>query len=923
MKTRAVLVLALTSLVLADVGTVWAQNFGSQGGSADCSSPLGANLPQCQTQTPMTGMNLNLSGSTPSAGLQPTGNLPNYTDMGQAGGQYYPMGGQYYPMTGLNPATYAPGPLTEFQKFVASTTGQILPIYGASLFQNVPTTFAPLNMTPVPPNYTIAPGDELRVRIWGQVNLQANVVVDRSGDIYLPQVGEVEVAGLPYSQLHEHLRAAVGRVYKNFNLTAELGQIGSIQVYVTGAARRPGVYTISSLSTLIDALFASGGPSPMGSLRQIQVRRGGKKIADFDLYNLLIHGDRKGDVHLQSGDVIFIPPVGAQVAITGSVKDPAIYELLPGETLAGALADAGGVSAVAAEKQVSIERINHHRDRYAMQVSYDKAGLETRLHDGDLVRIVPILPKYQETVILRGNTANPGRFAWHPGMRLSDLIPDKASLITRNYWWRRAQLGMQTPEFVPLQNFPGLRQPNEAVELPRGQLLNPSAIRPGWVTPEAQAAGVQPGPAQLAQMGQMEQLRRMGEAGQNPSNAQTGGTGPYGSNSNGSNSYGNYGSGYSNMSSPIEGGSQGFEVMPSQGGGNAGGNQNGGNAMGNRRFASMSRLSQRLMETVNNPVAPEIDWSYAVIQRQNPKTLKDELIPFDLGKLVLQHDPSQNLLLEPGDVVTIFSQANIQVPLGQQTKIVDLEGEFARAGVYTVKPGETLQELVKQAGGLSPDAYLYGSQFTRRSTRELQQRRMDDYLASLQLRMTQGDMALESSAVSSGHSLTANGGGTSIDQQMLAQLKQMRATGRIVLDLRPGSRGVAALPDITLENGDRFVVPPIPATVNVVGAVYDQNSFLYDKGARVGEYLRLAGGPEEGADRKAAFVIRANGSVVSRAASNSIWGNDFDSLRVYPGDTIVVPQKILKPSALAGLMNWSGLFSQFALGAASLSIIHY
>ena len=137
----------------------------------------------------------------------------------------------------------------------------------------MPSTFAPLDMVPVPPDYVIGPGDELRIRVWGQVNFSANVRVDRSGEIYLPQIGQVHVAGMPFSALDGHLRSAVSRVYRNFDLTVDVGQIRAIQVYLAGAARRPGVYTVSSLSTLVDALFASGGPSATGSFRHILLRR--------------------------------------------------------------------------------------------------------------------------------------------------------------------------------------------------------------------------------------------------------------------------------------------------------------------------------------------------------------------------------------------------------------------------------------------------------------------------------------------------------------------------------------------------------------------------------------------------------------------------------------------------------------------------
>ena len=825
-------------------------------GSIDCSDPLLANSSQCtgagQNQNPFSPAGPNgTSGSRfpsfPAGQPSPQQGLNfNYTDIENPARQNAARASSA--LTNLPPE-----PLTEFQKFVASTTGQVLPIYGANLFRQVPSTFAPLDLVPVPPDYVIGPGDELRIRVWGQVNFRADVRVDRSGEVYLPQVGEVQVAGLQYSALDAHLRSEIGRVYRNFDLTVDVGQIRAIQVYVTGDARRPGVYTVSSLSSLVDALFASGGPAASGSFRHIELRRGATVVTDFDLYALLVHGDKTKDAILQNGDVIFIPPAGAQVAITGSVKNPAIYEMRTGETLADALADAGGASVVAAEARISIERIDEHRDRAAMEIAWDKAGLATPVDDGDLIRVLSIVPAYQKTVILRGNTANPGRFAWHPGMRISDLIPDKASLITRNYWWKRAQLGLPAPEFQPLDAFPDLRQPQTPTELPRQQLIEPPN--------GAAAAGQNPTMPEKGESSSMTNPSRNLPAGQR--------------------------AGASSLAAE-----QGYTVGPT--------------------------VAER---TEVGRVAPEIDWDYAVVERLDPVTLKAELIPFDLGKLVLQHDASQDLELQAGDVVSIFSQGDIRVPIAQQTKFVRLDGEFVHAGVYTVEPGETLRDLVQRAGGLTASAYLYGSEFTRESTRAIQQQRMDEYVQTLEMQIQRGNLQVAASPATSAQDLASGVAAQNSEQQLLGRLRQIRATGRIVLEFKAGSSGAESLPDIALEDGDRFVVPPVPASVNVVGAVYDQNSFLYENVRRAGTYLRLAGGPNRDADTRHVFIIRADGSVVTRAAESGIWGNEFDNLRMNPGDTIVVPEKVFKPSALRGILDWSQLFSQFALGAAALSVI--
>jgi protein involved in polysaccharide export with SLBB domain len=833
----------------------------STSGNSDCTDPLVANTPQCSGQTQEETSPL-LQQQTRSAmpeerSTEPQNPNTNYSDTETLSRQ--PSGRNQ-----SQAVTPPPEPLTEFQKFVASTNGQVLPIYGASLFRRVPSTFAPLDMSPVPPDYVIGPGDELRIRVWGQLSFHDNLRVDRSGDIYLPQVGPVHVAGMAFSALDAHLRSAVGRVYRNFDLTADLGQIRAIQVYVSGLARRPGVYTVSSLSTLVDALFASGGPSLQGSMRHIELRRGSAVVTDFDLYNLLTNGDKSKDVKLQSGDVIFIPPAGAQVAVTGSVRVPAIYELRANETLASLIADAGGVSAIAAEARVSIERIEDHRDRHAMEVAYDASGLATPLTDGDLIHVFSIAPAYRKTVTLRGNTTNPGRFAWRPGMHISDLIPDRESLITRNYWWKRSQLGLPIPEYEPIPGFANMRQPAEN---------NSVTLKP-----------------------------------------------PPQDNTNGSNQPGlqQDQSGFQQDQSGLQQDQSGFQ----QGQQNLGAQQRAGSSsLAAQQTLLTGRALPPSQRTEVKILAPEIDWNFALVERLDPETLKTTLIPFDLGKLVLQHDASQDLELQAGDVVSIFSEADIRIPIADQTKLVRLEGEFVHAGVYTAQPGETLRHLVERAGGLTPSAYLYASEFTRESTRAVQQVRIDEYVQSLDMSIQRSNLAMAASPVSSAQDMASGTAAQSSERELLARLRQIRATGRIVLEFKSTTSGTGNIPDIAMENGDRFVIPSTPASVNVVGAVYDQNSFLYATGRRAGTYLQLAGGPNRDADRKHEFIIRASGDVISREMDKGLWGNEFNNLRMNPGDTIVVPDKTFKPSAVRGVLDWSNMFSQFALGAAALSIL--
>jgi len=726
-------------------------------------------------------------------------------------------------------------PLTEFQRFVAASSGRLLPVYGARLFYGRPVSFGPLDQGPAPQDMPIGTDDELRIRIWGQINFSANLRVSREGDIYLPKAGAVHVAGLPVSSVAGHLRQALERVYRNFELSVDMGEIHSIQIYVAGQARQPGEYTVSALSTLVNVIFLSGGPSPAGSMRHIELRRGGKVISDFDMYALLVNGDKTGDAQLQSGDVLFIPAVGSQVALMGSVHQEAIYELRGQESIEELLTASGGRTAIASGGHIVVERITDHAQRSAFQLKADASGLATLLADGDIVRIDPIISNYREAVTLRGSVANPGRFLWHQGMRLSDLMPDRDSLLSRDYWWHRTQLGLPALEFVSSGD--SKAEPTE------------SGRRSQTIRGERQAFS----------------------AG-SPSAATT--------------------SRHKDEASAL---------------------------------AETEEDSRLESETALLRPESQTDWNYAVIERLDSSTMATSLIPFDLGKLVLGHDSSQDRELLPGDVVTIFSQNDIHLPLDVQTKYVRLEGEFVHPGVYSVVPGETLRLLVKRAGGLTDKAYLYGSEFTRKSTQAIEQQRLREYSDRLEHQLTRGAIKMAGAGIGG-----ANNGSqeaaqqnqvASLDRDLLARLRQLQPTGRIVLNLRPHSMGDDALPEMPLEDGDQLLVPPAPATIQVVGAVLNQNAFLYHDGARAGNYLHLAGGANRDADRGQIFVLRADGSVTGRNTGQSIFAAGFDNIRLYPGDTIVVPEKNVSPGAMREFLSWTQVFSQLALGAAAINVI--
>jgi polysaccharide export outer membrane protein len=759
-----------------------------------CSGPLGSVIPECQA-VKGAGIDFKIPRSIPSGLPVPTVKVPGARQNAPE-----------------NPPEIAwenevpPQPLTEFQRFAASSVGKMLPIFGANLFEHVPTTFAPLDRVPVTADYVIGPGDELLLRVWGQVNLDLELTVDRGGTVFIPQVGTVNLAGLQFQQLGGFLKSQLGRVFRNFDLNVNMGQLRSVQVFVVGQVRRPGTYTVSSLSTLVNALFASGGPSAEGSMRRIQLKRNADVAAEFDLYDLLLRGDKSKDLRLLPGDVIYIPSAGPQVAVAGSVKNPAIYELRGETTAAEVIQMAGGLSAVASGQRATLERIRNRRSLEALEFALDDRGLATQMGDGDVLHVLAVMPRFANAVTLRGNVANPGRFPWRPGMRLSDVIPDRESLITRNYWTHRNALGF-------------IRQDDDLPPI----------------------------------------------LSQDPRDVQD-------------------------------------DSVP--------------DALSKETREARPKLTPT---TIIEGTVPDLNWSYAVIERQNPHDLSTELVPFHLGKLVLERDETQDLELRAGDVVTIFSQADIRVPVSQQIRLVRLEGEVASAGVYSVRPGETLGHLVERAGGLTPQAYLYAAEFLRESTRIDQQRRLDEFVGDLEKDVEQ-TANLHMGAATTAEEAATLAKRLESERRLVGRLRTTKATGRIVLNLGPGDSGLSKLMNLTLEDGDRFVVPARPATVNVLGAVYNQNSFVHDSGLRIADYLRAAGGPTRNADKSHVFVIRADGSVVPKQG-RGVFGPSFESGPLNPGDSVVMPEQIFKASFMRGFRDWTQVFSQLALGAAAINVL--
>ena len=677
---------------------------------------------------------------------------------------------------------------SEFQRFVAGASGQALPRFGQALFSSGRGGFDVIERTPVPVDYLVGPGDELHIRAWGAVEIDYRAVVDRNGQISLPRVGTIGVAGLKVGDLEPYVRGQVRRLFTNFSLNVTLGQLRGIQVYVVGQASRPGTYTLSSVSTLLHAVFASGGPGANGSMRQIELRRDGRLVTSLDLYDFIVNGSKLRDARLLPGDVIVYRPAGAEVALLGALDTPAIYELKPGgESLQSVLAYGGGLRASTNPVTAQLERIDAARPTAPRSVRTLDLGASagTPLMDGDVVTLFGVSPQFANAVTLRGNVAAPLRYPFAPGMRISTLIPEREALITPDYYLRKNKLVQFT----------------ETRDLVLGKL---------------------------------------------------------------------------------------------------------------------ERDVRNLLDEPN--------WEYAAIERLDADRITLKLIPFNLGKAVVDRDPQHDLVLQPGDVVTVFARNDMRAPVARQTRLVRVDGEVGAPGIYQVGPGETLRQVLQRAGGLTPQAYVFGTALSRASTRAAQAAALADAVRRLEAQLAAQSATLTANLTTSDGQAAAalQASQRELRAAQLSRLKTLKPSGRIALELDPRASGAADLPELPLEDGDQITVPNRPGYVFAVGTVDNSNALVWRAGRQVKDYL-VSAGIQPDADEENVFVLRADGSVSRRSNRGWLGGDGVHGMELMPGDTLVVPDKVSRETfwtgLTRGLKDWSQILYQFGLTAAAIQTL--
>lgn len=747
--------------------------------------------------------------------------------------------------------------------------------FGYDLFAGSPTTFAPVTEIPVPAEYTMGPGDVLSVQLWGNQNQQLELPVSRDGTIDFPERGPVSVAGLTFQQARDHIIQLVSEQYIGVKAAVSLGELRSIRVFVLGEARTPGSYSVSSLSTITNALYVSGGIKKTGSLRNVQHKRNGKLLGTLDLYDLLLEGDTSADARLQAGDVIFIPAVGSRAGIDGEVYRPALYEIESGTTLQELIKLAGGLTPQAYPQVTRIERTNEDFLRIIAEADLTQsAGKQARVKSGDRVSVASIADVTGQYVEIQGAATRTGKFAWIPGMRVSSIIRNLDADLLRFADTNYAAIVRTDPEtqrisVLNLELRAAVTSPgssNDLILQEKDKLL--LFTDSGKVST---AIEVDSNSSVVSDEKRQELARMRERAEQNTREA---------------------------LFTPV------LKRLKAQAGPYS--PQQTMRISGPVRYPGEYPLPTTRSVKDAIFVAGGLTDSASMYSAELARRYTDDagveqtkIIEIDLANVMKGQSDNR---LQSRDRLLIKS-----IPAFGANRTITLEGEVRYPGEYTFRDGETLKEVLERAGGLTDNAFPRGAVFTREKLRQLEAQRLREAEERLQ-----GDLL--------GVQLEGDSFGGQNAQRvdevkgLLEDVQSSRPVGRMVIDL-PSVLADSDYQKILLQDGDELSVPGIPQSVSVFGEVQFPTSHLHSEGLSVDDYLERSGGPTRQADEDRVYVVKADGSVM--LPEKSAWFGSR-SQQLQPGDTIIVPIDVDRLNQLELWTNVSQIVYQMALGAAAV-----
>lgn len=810
--------------------------------------------------------------------------------------------------------------------------------FGYDLFSKPASSFAPAETLPVPGDYVVLPGDTFAVQVFGATDVQYRLVVTRDGRLLLPEVGAVNVAGLTFDEAKLAIEAEIGKVRIGVKTVVTLSELQTIQVVVMGEVHKPGTFTVPGMTNLFNALLNTGGIKTTGSLRKIELRRKNELVARMDLYEILLSGRTRNNPYLQHGDVIFVPPLGPTISVAGEVNRPAIYEMLDSVNVRAAIDIAGGMLPTADPSKTQVRRLEERKRYTLLQADLTRNGGNTMLSNGDQIRVFPALSRMDNIVVLSGNVITPGAYEWKPGMRVADLIPDiqllrqrtdfnsallvREQKISRRIRVQYVELGLALDRPGSAANLPlqprdelivfdtfsardrvmndtlrsmrlqaTIDEPAEIIEF-RGFLKHPSAYpleRGKRLLDMIRAAGgVQDG----TDLRYSVIMRRIP---------------------------------LSNRIEPIS-------VSLARALSSPGGDHNPVMRAGDRiyLFDASSDRPKLLSDDVETLIRQSAYDEPAPVVQITGKVRQAGQYPFTPGmtvkalldaaggltedaygessyltrQLVIPEEfvreehleisltgnnqvlPDQGFRLKERDRLTVREKPESE----SVAKWVTVKGEVRFPGKYAIRKRETLCEFVRRAGGFTQDAYIFGTVFTRESVRKREQEAIDKIFRELDTLLAE---VHSSPGYDNDKKLPSPKSANDV-YQVIRQLKPPVASGRMVVEMDKAANQCLEASDIVLEDGDMIVVPKMLDEVSVVGQVYQATSHKYrpDRGAL--DYINLSGGVKELAQQQHAYVIQANGEVVSMRGimSSWTWFSNPANIAVTPGSTIVVPMTV-------------------------------
>lgn len=786
--------------------------------------------------------------------------------------------------------------------------------YGYSLFSSSPTTFAPVTAIPVPVDYVLGVGDNIQIQLLGKLNETYDLPVNRDGSINFPSLGPISVTGLKFSQAQQLLQQKVAEEMIGVTAHVTIGELRSIRVFVLGEAFKPGSYTVSSLSTMTNAIFVSGGVTNIASLRNIQLKRRGKRITTLDLYALLQKGDTSKDKHLQSGDVIYIPPVSKSVRVIGEVNRPAVYELVKGDDLGDLVKVAGGYSSNAYPKSSYITRNNKAGFRSVVDVDLTrKKVLNYAIKSGDELNVGSVLKQYEDVVTLTGHFHRPRDVKWTAGMRISDVItaisefkdnPELsiALIIRKEMPLRKISVLHFSVESMlnsrTESNNPYLKPLDEIIVLASGAFsevdndnsdadsdddldgasdsafdLDFNKDKFGSKTAQSSNNEVFELAAELLPSNQTIDYIRP-DALQNPKfNRQR-----------------------NEIFDPIIG------LIKQQ--------------ASDGRLAELVTISGNVKYPGTYPKSKEMSVKDLVllaggleegsylgnieITRRDLSDTERATIEHINVNLAMQLQDKEKFILEAKDKISVYV-----TPEYAENMVIEIEGQVRFPGSYEFKQGETLSQVIKRAGGFSSVADVRAAVFTREELRLQEEKQLEN----LKNRLKSDIVASELEEKAAGKSASVGQA-----EQLLSALGESEALGRLVVRLDKIIAGKSD--DIRLKPGDKLIVPSVRQEVSVLGEVQHSSSHMYNEQWVLEDYLESSGGLTKRADDDRIYVVRADGSVF--LPSQSGWLTHQNEM-LMAGDTIVVPLDTDKVKTLALFTQVSQVIYQLALGVAAVS----